>query len=107
MRSLFCSPWLWLMAVMLGLTGCATKVEYRDVVVEKVKTIVQTPPDHLLADCKISKPPSRDYVTKTYPEKETILVNYAVQQTTNLGECNKDKAALRKWKTEQLLVNTK
>ena len=92
---------------MFGLTACATKVEYRDVVVEKVKTVIKTPPDHLLVDCKISKPPSKDYVTKTYPEKETILVDYAVQQTVNLGECNKDKAALRQWKKEQTATAAK
>lgn len=107
MKALFTHPLLWLAAILLTLTGCATKVEYRDVIVEKVKTLVIAPPDHLMADCRITQPPGKDYITKSYPEKETILVNFAAQQTLNLGECNKDKAALRKWKSDQSEIGAK
>lgn len=89
-----------------GLSGCATKKEDvapKEVVVTKIKTVVRIPPDSLLRDCKIDSPPlAKDYVTKPYKVKEGLLTSFAAKQTVNLGECNKDKASLRKWKQEQL-----
>lgn len=93
--------------LVFGLTGCASQptpapVVPKEVVVTKVKTVYKFPPDHLLRDCKINPPPKPEqYVKKAYKDKEAMLVNYAAQQTLNLGECNKDKQALRRWKQEQ------
>ncbi len=90
--------------IVLLFTGCATKpapVQKEKVVVE-VKNIYHTPPETLLRDCTISAPPKpENYIKRSYKEKEAMLVKYAAEQTVNLSDCNKDKAALRKWKSDK------
>lgn len=86
----------------LTLTACSSVPKEKEVVVTEAKTIIRLPPDELLKSCAISKPPDpKTYAGKEYPEKEKLLVEFAAKQTFNLGECNKDKAALRQWKKEQ------
>ena len=84
------------------IVGCSSAPKEKEVVVANTKTIVKLPPDALLKNCAVATPPdAKSYVTKSYEEKEKALVDFAAKQTFNIGECNKDKAALRKWKAEQ------
>ena len=85
----------------LDVTQLRELVEKEKVVVE-VKNIYHTPPETLLRDCTISAPPKpENYIKRSYKEKEAMLVKYAAEQTVNLSDCNKDKAALRKWKRDK------
>ena len=86
----------------LMLSGCSSAPKEKEVVVTEAKVITRLPPDELLKSCAIAKPPDpKTYAAKEYAEKEKLLVEFAARQTYNLGECNKDKAALRQWKKEQ------
>ena len=96
--------WTIAVAAIFGamLTGCSSAPKEKEVVVTEAKVITRLPPDELLKSCAIAKPPDpKTYANKEYPEKEKLLVEFAARQTFNLGECNKDKAALRQWKKEQ------
>lgn len=90
------------------LTGCSSAPKEKEVVVTETKVITRLPPDELLKNCAIAQPPdAKTYATKDYAEKEKLLIEFAAKQTFNLGECNKDKAALRRWKKEQEQSNQK
>lgn len=92
----------------LTLTACSSAPKEKEVVVTEAKVITRLPPDELLKNCAIAQPPdAKTYATKDYAEKEKLLVEFAAKQTFNLGECNKDKAALRRWKKEQEQSNQK
>lgn len=92
---------LFLLSLAL-LSGCASNPEVKEVVVTKVEVIVKTPPDSLLRDCPVAAPPKpQDYAKKPFKVKEAMLVEFGAKQTVNIGNCNKDKAALRQWKAEQ------
>lgn len=59
---------------------------------------VLVPPDSLLIDCPIDKPPA-DLQTPT-------LVNAWNAQTINLGNCNVKLGELREWKTKAKKVKS-
>lgn len=93
---------LFVLLSLAMLAGCASNPEVKEVVVTKVEVIVKTPPDSLLRDCPVAAPPSpQDYAKKSFKVKEAMLVEFGAKQTVNIGNCNKDKAALRQWKTQQ------
>lgn len=94
--------WFWLLAIMMTMPACST-IEPQKVPVTEYRVIVRTPPDVLMKDCTVTPPPSAEsYVNEPWHKKEKILTDFAAKQMFNLGDCNKDKAALRKWKEEQL-----
>lgn len=95
MHFLMYNPFFWVTFGVLFLTGCASAPKPREVVVEKTTVVYRPAPEALLRDCKIIAPPGKEYTTKSYPEKEAILTNYAGQLLLSLGDCNKDKASLR------------
>lgn len=81
----------------LALSACKTAP-----VVTKHDTVVLAPQDTLLLDCPVATPPNKDeYVTMTDKEKEKAMAAWGMQQTLNLGLCNKDKGGLRKWKQDE------
>ena len=88
----------------LSLVACGSNPpKTQEVLVTKVKTVAKYPPETLLKDCPVAKPPDpKTYAKKSFKAKEAALVEFAAQQTVNVGSCNKDKAALRQWKAEQL-----
>ena len=96
----YIKPLIVLLALIVA--GCATpEPQIKEVFITKKEVETRLPPDALLRDCKIATPPNPNiYVKATYKQKEEMLAAYANQQTINLGECNKDKEALRKWKKD-------
>ena len=93
---------LLLALVAVGCSSAPKEPQVKEVVVTKVEYQVKLPPESLLKDCKISQPPNpKNYAKKSYKEKELLLVTFGAEQTVNLANCNKDKAALRKWRQEQ------
>lgn len=60
--------------------------------------MVLAPPDSLLIDCPIDKPPSS--------LDKPALVNAWNSQTINLGNCNVKLGELREWKTKTSKVNS-
>lgn len=102
------NPLFWVGLAIVSLVGCTTQPQVREVVVTKTNVELRLPPDILLKDCPVEKPPlPKDYVTKPASEKEAMLTEYGVKQTLNLGKCNDDKAGLRQWKDEQLKLKDK
>lgn len=87
------------LSILLLLIGCATPMDP----VVKHKYIVQEVPDNWLQDCSVTAPPDRDvYLTSPWSERERLLAETNQGNFKNLATCNKDKAAIRKWKAEQL-----
>lgn len=88
----------------LALVACGSNPpKVNETIVTKIKTVAKYPPETLLKDCPVAKPPDpKTYAKKSFKAKEAALVEFAAQQTVNVGACNKDKAALRQWKAEQL-----
>ena len=100
MKNLISSVICAIAIVFLGvaLSGCATTEP-----VVKYETVVIAPEDNLLLDCPVTAPPNQTaYLQMTAREKEEALAAYGNKQTGNVGNCNIDKAGLRKWKAEQL-----
>ena len=84
------------------LVGCSSAPKEKEIVVTEATVVSRLPPEALLKNCAIAAPPNpKSYVGLDYAEKEKILIEFAAKQTFNLGECNKDKAALRRWVQEQ------
>lgn len=65
--------------------------------VQPTKATVLAPPDSLLINCVIDRPPP-DTMTDT-------MVKAWVSQTINLGNCNVTKEELRQWKEKTLKVS--
>lgn len=88
----------------LALVACGSNPpKVHETVVTKVKTVAKYPPEALMKDCPVARPPDpKTYAKKSFKAKEAALVEFAAQQTVNVGSCNKDKAALRQWKAEQI-----
>jgi len=66
------------------------------------KTVVLSPPDSLLQDCKTEEPPETSYyLASPWTEKERLLFANSSAQMKNIDLCNVDKRTLRKWKADQ------
>lgn len=76
---------------LLLLTSCQTKTE------------ISLPPDTLMVDCTIHRPPSKAaYRNASWPKREELLSDVISKQYIALHKCNIRLAALRKWKETQM-----
>lgn len=75
-----------------------------------VEYVLATPADHLLLDCPVAAPPSREvYKTagvnstreQAAEKREKLLTDHAAAQMKNMSNCNARWKALREWKTQQ------
>ena len=84
-----------LLVAILLLTGCGvtTVTEYR--------TTYVAPSDTMITGCRVSPPPDIDlYLRSTPKDKEKILSQAWLSQTSNLIECNGRMNDLREWKSK-------
>lgn len=81
------------------ITGCGTT---QTIVSTKIKTNVISPPDNLLIDCEITKPPSKSfYLESDWRGKEDLLVKNIKDQISNLTSCNTRISNVRQWIKDQ------
>lgn len=72
------------LAFLLSLTGCGFLTP-KEVIVNKVKTVIIEIPDPLLTKVDIEQPPDRkEYLSTDYKGKENILINYIIKLLGNL-----------------------
>lgn len=83
--------------VALLLSACGTTeplVRYKD--------LAGFPPDALLQDCEVTRPPLlENYLASDWAGREDLLTKSNVAQYKAMAKCNKDKASLRKWKADK------
>lgn len=78
-------------ASLLLLTSCQTNTE------------ANLPPDTLIVDCSIPKPPARAmYKNANWQKREELLLEVISKQYSSMRKCNIRLAALRKWKASQI-----
>lgn len=82
------NKYLTLLPVLLILTACGMRIA------KPSKTTVLAPPDSLLINCTIDKPPPATATDE--------LVKAWISQTINLANCNITKEELRQWKSRAL-----
>jgi hypothetical protein len=80
---------LFLLVITLFLTACAS-VQKKDSLTVKEKEVVKVRvPDELLTPCVPERPLSKeDYLSKSFPERETYLTDYSVSLLKTIKECN-------------------
>lgn len=60
---------------------------------------IVAPNDALLVNCRVSAPPDRNlYLSVSQTERERMLAEAWMEQTTNLVNCNMRLEDLRQWK---------
>jgi hypothetical protein len=91
-------------AFVVLLSGCPASAP-----IIQFKTVVISPPDSMLQDCKTEEPPdAATYIASNWPGKEKLLIENNRSQIKNISLCNVDKQGLRTWKVDQLkLYNEK
>ena len=93
----WCMKTLMFILIAVVLLGCG-ETKY----ITKTETILVTPPDYLLLECKYALPPEKQaYLEASYMDKERLLTEFGIEQTKSLKNCNSDKRSLRQWKQEQ------
>ena len=86
------------------LVGCQTN----PIVTKEIKTVVVSPPDVLLLECGVVKPPEKElFLSKSYTGREELLFNFSADLMKSLAKCNSQINQLRKWKTEQEKIHQK
>lgn len=70
------------------------------------QTQVIAPADDLIRNCAIAPPPDRNtyLATKTWEDREALLVNNIHYHLTNEQLCNVRMEQLRSWKAQQLKI---
>ena len=80
---------LLVLIVSMVLTSCASvQKKYRLTVQEKEVVRVRVP-DELLTPCVPERPVSKEeYLSKSFPERETYMTDYSVSLLKTIKECN-------------------
>jgi len=82
-------------AVSVMLAGCITLPE-RERIVVKTDTVVADIPETLLLPCSESPPPDKvAYMAADLPTKESYLVDYSLDLTKDLRECDEKVTGIR------------
>lgn len=90
----------------IALIGCGSKPIKPQVIVE-YKTVYNPLPEHLLKDCEIAKPMSKEEYMSIDPlEREIWLTNYSMKHMKNLSLCNAQMDSIRTLNNEYKALYT-
>lgn len=92
---MLCSKALIISSVVF-ITGCSCQaLQKENDLLRAQKDIVQTKleavsiPESFFVTCKVEQPPNKKlYLSSTYEQKESLLINYSKRQLIELRKCN-------------------